>query len=82
MGLMHESSAKRRPLAAGPQPEDVFLLWLVGLPNAIDPLLAADAEILRLNRYQGSHPGPARLLSIFKAFRASLKPPGDHPIIQ
>lgn len=82
MGLMFEPPAERRPLPAVSQPEDVFLSWLMALPDAIDPGLAADAEILRLNRYHGSHTGPARLLSIFEAFRASLEPPGDHPRVQ
>jgi precorrin-6A synthase (deacetylating) len=52
MGLMFDPSVERRPLPALPRPEEVFLSWLMALPKAIDPALAADAEILRLNRYR------------------------------
>jgi hypothetical protein len=75
MGLMFDPSVERRPLPALPRPEEVFLSWLMALPKAIDPALAADAEILRLNRYSGPHPGPARLLALFEAFRTRISSP-------
>ncbi|WP_442578921.1 hypothetical protein ACSBOB_25870 [Mesorhizobium sp. ASY16-5R] len=82
MGLRFDPPAEQRPLPALPQPEDIFLSWLVALPDAIDPGLAADAEILRLAKYSASHPGPAHLLTLFKTFRASLKPVSRHPRVQ
>lgn len=82
MGLMFDPQAEPQPLRALPQPEEVFLSWLMGLTEAIDPALAADAEILRLNRYTGPHPAPVRLLALFEAFRGSLERPRQHPRIQ
>jgi len=82
MGLMFDTPAQQRPLPALPRPEEVFLSWLMALPEAIDPALAADAEILRLDRYTGPHPGPARLRTLFAAFRESLETPRDHPRVQ
>ena len=83
MGLMFDPpGAEPHPLRVLPQPEDVFLSWLMALPAAADPALAADAEILRLNRYAGPHPGPARLLALFEAYRESLETHRGHPRIQ
>ena len=41
-----------------PEPEDVFLSWLMAQPSGSDLAIAADAEIDRLNRYMGAHDGP------------------------
>lgn len=81
MGLRFDLPASRRCVARPPRPEEVFLSWLMALPGAVDPALAADAEILRLNQYTGPHPGPARLLVLFEAFRDSLETP-RHPRAQ
>lgn len=55
-----------------PEPEDVFLPWLLSVPCGADMAAAADMEIARLERYNGSHPGPKRLAAVFQAFRRSL----------
>jgi hypothetical protein len=82
MGLRFDPPADRRPLPPLPQPEEIFLSWLMALPEAIGPGLAADAEILRLKKYLGSHPGPSHLLTLCEAFRASPKPACHHPRVQ
>jgi hypothetical protein len=51
----------------------------MALPESIDPAPAAEAEILRLGKYTGPHPGPARLLSLFEIFRDSLEAPRRRP---
>ena len=55
-----------------PEPEEVFLSWLLVQPAGRDLAAAADLEIEKLRRYSGSHDGPKRLGDIFAAFRASL----------
>jgi len=58
--------------AAGlPRPEDVFLSWLLAQPAGTDLVSAADAEIERLRRYGGIHPGPRKLADLFEALRRS-----------
>ncbi len=42
-------------------PEDVFLLWLLQLPERADVAEAARSEIARLDRAAPLSPGPARL---------------------
>lgn len=63
------SSAKRPP-----EPEEVFLSWLLSQPAGRDLAAAADVEIERLRQYSGSHEGPKRLGAIFAEFRATLSP--------
>lgn len=81
MGLMldHHANNPAKPL---PQPEDVFVAWLLALPRGLDLAAATDAEILRLRRYAGSHQGPARLLDLFKGLRQSLGSAVDGPRLQ
>lgn len=43
------------------KPEDVFLAWLLGLPDGTDPAQAARAEIARLDRAAPLAAGPRRL---------------------
>lgn len=56
---------QRRPAAQWPSsqasPEDVFLVWLMGLPADADVAAAARAEVARLDRAAPLRPGPARL---------------------
>ena len=78
MGLRVQPPGARLSSAL-PRPEEVFLSWLMALPESIDPALAAEAEILRLGKYTGPHPGPARLLSLFEIFRDSLEAPRRRP---
>ncbi len=74
MGLMFAPSPGHRQPPALLRPEDVFLCWLLSSPEGSDLAAAADAEIDRLKRYRGTHPGPRRLEELFKAFRHSLEP--------
>jgi len=73
MGLSHcpkpTAPVTRPPL---PEPEDVFLAWLLSQPPGRDLVAAADLEIIRLRGYSGRHEGPKRLGEIFSQFRASL----------
>ena len=47
--------------SARTSPEDVFLVWLLGLPDGTDPARAARAEIARLDRAAPLAAGPRRL---------------------
>jgi hypothetical protein len=58
-----------RPL---PEPEDVFLSWLISQPADTDLAVAAGAEINRLRQYRGPNEGPKRLIDLFEALRATL----------
>ncbi|CAM5443834.1 hypothetical protein ATER59S_02731 [Aquamicrobium terrae] len=77
MGLRLDPHVARNRTAGLPQPEEVFLSWLVAQSDEADLAAAADIEIRRLRRYDGNHPGPKRLAGLFEAFRAELAPP--HP---
>ena len=57
-----------------PEPEEVFLAWLLVQPANGDLAAAADLEIGRLAAYRGVNDGPARLGAIFREFRAMLAP--------
>lgn len=66
------------PLGHGlPEPEEVFLSWLLSRPSGADLSIAIDVEIDRLDRYRGSHPGPARLAAIFRDARRGLERDAD-----
>lgn len=56
-----------------PQPEDVFLSWLIAQPRGSDLASSAAREIRRLGAYSGSHPGPKRLGELFEHFVAELQ---------
>lgn len=73
MGLMQPD---RQPTAAKelPEPEQVFFAWLLSRRAGCDLDSAAGAEIEKLQRYRGPHPGPKRLGEIFAEFRTSLRP--------
>lgn len=47
--------------SARTSPEDVFLIWLLGLPEGADPAEAALAEIARLDAAAPLAAGPRRL---------------------
>lgn len=44
-----------------PAPEDVFLAWLLALPDILDVATAARREVARLDAAGEMGPGPARL---------------------
>ncbi len=73
MGLRIASrrAAVHRP-ALLPQPEEVFLSWLMMQPDGADLVVAADVELDRLSRYSGPHPGPQKLAELFRHFRYCL----------
>lgn len=82
MGLMFDPPAEPRPLPALPQPEEVFISWLLSLPAGADLTAAVDVEIHRLERYRGAHPGPARLGELFRDFRLALQPQASRERLQ
>ncbi|MBA8879998.1 hypothetical protein [Phyllobacterium myrsinacearum] len=60
-----------------PAPEDVFVAWLMHQPRNADLVVAASAEVARLQSY-ASHPGAKRLHDLFCALirekKASARP--------
>ncbi len=74
MGLNVEPRQIVGQSAALQQPEDVFLSWLLAQPVGADLAKAANIEIARLQRYQGDHPGPRRLIELFEALQGSIAP--------
>jgi len=64
-GTISAARGEGRPAASWPSsrtsPEDVFLVWLLGLPDGTDPARAALAEIDRLDRAAPLAAGPRRL---------------------
>ena len=79
MGLSAAPQACRRRVSGLAQPEDVFLSWLLAQPPGADLAAAADAEIRRLDRYEGPHPGPRRLVELFETLRGSATGAGERP---
>lgn len=55
-----------------PAPEEVFLAWLLRRQQGEDLRAAADREICTLRRYEGAHPGPRLLITLFEEFRETL----------
>ena len=62
-----------RLAVAGLRPEDVFMVWLIGLPRGTDVPHAARAEIARIDCAASSHVGVSRLRDLF-AQAAGLQP--------
>lgn len=58
-----------------PEPEEVFLSWLLAQPSGSDLGPAVDDQIERLAGYAGVHDGPRRLAGLFREFRESLPEP-------
>lgn len=75
MGLRNGASACSASL---PQPEEVFLSWLVAQPEGTDLMDAANTEIRRLEAYRGGHHGPRRLKELFVEFSLVLKAASGH----
>ncbi len=48
-------------------PEEIFLAWLLSLPDGVDPSDAAAAEIVRLDRARLRSPRGRRLRELFVA---------------
>lgn len=65
MGLMLERRQTARTTKLLPQPEEVFMAWLIAQPDGSDLPSAVCAEIRRLDGYRGPHPGPRRLRELF-----------------
>lgn len=63
-----------RPAAAPamPEPEQVFLAWLVAQPEGGNLHEAASRQAIRLGEYAGSHPGPRQLRQLFLDLAATL----------
>jgi hypothetical protein len=57
-------------------PEDIFLAWLLSLPDGVDPSDAAVAEIVRLDRARFRSPRRKRLRELFVAAAKSAAPKG------
>lgn len=64
-GTIRTAGDEGRPAARWPSsqtcPEDVFLAWLLGLPEGTDPAQAALVEIERIDRAAPRGAGPQRL---------------------
>ena len=67
-------SGKSR-ISAGTSPEDVFLFWLLLLPEGTDIAEAARDEIARLDRAAPLPPGPARLRELMAQTAKTGSPP-------
>ena len=57
-------------------PEDIFLAWVLSLPDGVDPSDAAVAEIVRLDRARLCSPRRKRLRELFTAAAKSAAPSG------
>ena len=55
-----------------PEPEQVFLAWLVAQPEDGNLQEAASRQATRLAEYGGGHPGPRRLMQLFLDLAAEL----------
>ncbi|MDH6232164.1 hypothetical protein M2281_002762 [Mesorhizobium soli] len=73
MGLSVERQRAARCPSPLPQPEEVFLSWLVAQPDGTNLMDAANTEIRRLDGYRGEHQGPRRLKELFVEFSLVLK---------
>ncbi len=69
MGLMADPATATSVAGRLPDPEHVFLCWLLARNPEEDLAVAAEREIRRLGRYKGSHPGPRRLAELFETLR-------------
>lgn len=69
--------------SAQASPEDVFLIWLLRLPDGADVAEAARAEIARLDRAAPLAPGPLRLRGLLEQAaavrRRSARPARPRP---
>jgi hypothetical protein len=57
-------------------PEEVFLAWLLSLPDSVDASDAAVAEIVRVDRAQLRSPRGKRLRELFVAATECAVPKG------
>lgn len=55
-----------------PEPEQVFLAWLVAQPEGGNLHEAASRQANRLAEYAGGHPGPRQLRLLFLDLAAEL----------
>lgn len=74
MGLTLEATARQRHPLVPPDPEHVFLAWLLAHPAGADLAVSAAREIERLERFRGAHPGPKGLVQLFVELRCILAP--------
>lgn len=65
------ASSQRRPL---PSPEDVFIAWLLWLPDGVDLPEAALQEVARLDRRPALPPGAERLRDLLLAVAQWRRP--------
>lgn len=78
MGLNIQASGSSGRAPVLPQPEDVFLSWLLVQPSGADLAQAAEIEIGKLQRYRGTRAGPQKLLKLFEGLREAV---GQGPAI-
>ncbi|MDH4986552.1 hypothetical protein QEZ47_13650 [Aminobacter anthyllidis] len=55
-----------------PEPEQVFLAWLIAQPEDGNLREAASRQANRLAEYAGGHPGPRQLRQLFLELAAEL----------
>jgi hypothetical protein len=75
MGLRWIESQKIAVRPGLPEPEQVFLAWLMAQSAKGELLAAATAEAKRLSCYAGLHDGPKRLASMFAELIEQLEKP-------
>lgn len=73
-------SGRIQPLALPgcPAPEDVFLVWLLNLPDGADLAAAARSEIARIDRSRLRNAKVARLRDLFVEAACSADAPPRH----
>jgi len=57
-------------------PEEIFLAWLLSLPDSVDATDAAAEEVVRLDRLRPHSPGARRLRELFLAAAKCAVPAG------
>lgn len=63
-----DNALRMMRLAEGPaSPEEIFLAWLLSLPDSVDASDAAAAEVVRLDRARLRSPRCKRLRELFVA---------------
>ncbi|WP_412050837.1 hypothetical protein ACK6D9_04800 [Hoeflea sp. Naph1] len=63
-----------------PEPEEVFICWLMEQPPQGSLLAAASREAARLARYNGSHEGPRKLARMFAELIEQLEKPRQYTV--
>ena len=72
MGLNWNGRTVAAPVM--PEPEQVFLAWLIAQPEDGNLREAAARQAARLAEYGGGHPGPRHLRKLFLDLASELGP--------